>query len=404
MDGGAEGAGLLDAYASGHLRPHALTRRRLVVTFGSVFSEGRLTIRIGAKAHLTSLAETHPTDGARTESAAPKVIAAELPTGLAYQTHLGAMYKGKAEELLPSPSFAAYRGKVQLIFSSPPFPLNRKKKYGNKQGREYVAWLARMAPLFKQLLTPNGSIVLEMGNAWEPGKPVMSVLALRALLAFMKRGDLYLCQQFICDNPARLPGPVEWVNKLRIRVKDSFTHVWWLSPVERPKADNKRVLKPYSKAMHHLLDSRQYNPGKRPSGHLIGRTSFFQDNGGAIPSNYLSFANTKTNDPYQEYCRKHEMKPHPARMPIGLAEFFIKFLTDEGDIVLDPFGGSNTTGAASESLNRHWLAVEARDEYIIGSRARFPSLQGEGHDSGRAIPSADRRDDLRGSGSSGTRV
>ena len=327
---------------------------------------------------MTSFAEPHPHDGVSTERPAPKVVPPELPTGLTYKTDFGAMYKGKAEELLPSPLFARYRGKVQLIFTSPPFPLNRKKKYGNKNGREYVAWLARMAPQFNELLTPNGSIVLEMGNAWEPGKPVMSVLALRSLLAFMKRGDLHLCQQFICDNPARLPGPVEWVNKLRIRVKDSFTHVWWLSPVERPKADNRRVLKPYSKAMNHLLDSRHYNAGKRPSGHLIGQTSFFQDNGGAIPSNYLAFANTKTNDPYQEYCRKHDMKSHPARMPLGLAEFFIKFLTDEGDVVLDPFAGSNTTGAASESLKRRWLAVEARDEYIIGSRARFPSLQSEG--------------------------
>ena len=76
-----------------------------------------------------------------------------------------------------------------------------------------MRWLAAMAPRMTKLLTPDSSIVLEMGNAWEPGAPVMSVLALRALLALMKKDRLHLCQQSVCDNPARLPGPIQWVNR-----------------------------------------------------------------------------------------------------------------------------------------------------------------------------------------------
>ena len=41
---------------------------------------------------------------------------------------------------------------------------------------------------------------------------------------------------------------------------------------------------------------------------------------------------------------------HPARMPADLVEFFVKFVTDENDLVFDPFGGSNTTGAVAENL------------------------------------------------------
>ena len=108
----------------------------------------------------------------------------------------------------------------QLIFTSPPFPLNRKKRYGNKTGKEYLAWLHDLAPRLTELLTPNGSIVLELGNAWEPGIPVMSTLALEAFLDFKKAGRLNLCQQFICHNPARLPSPAQWVTVERIRVKD----------------------------------------------------------------------------------------------------------------------------------------------------------------------------------------
>lgn len=309
------------------------------------------------------------------EGAAATPIPAYEP-GVAYSTAWGTMYKGTAEALLPSAPVVSLRGKVQLIFTSPPFPLKRKKKYGNLTGAAYVEWLGDLAPRFKELLTPTGSIVIEVGNAWEAGRPVMSLLALQALLAFTERAGFSLCQQFVCDNPARLPGPVQWVNRERIRVKDSFTHVWWLAATDRPKADNRRVLRPYSGSMHKLLARRQYNSGPRPSGHDIGAKSFLTDNGGAIPSNYLSFSNTNTTDAYQAYCRAKGIRRHPARMPIGLAEFFIKFLTDEGDLVLDPFAGSNTTGAAAEALRRRWVGFEPRDEYIFGSRARFAELLG----------------------------
>ena len=226
------------------------------------------------------------------------------------------------------------------------------------------------------LLTPSGSIVIELGNAWVPGEPVMSTLALESLLAFLRHGDLKLCQAFVWHNPARLPSPAQWVNVDRIRVKDSFTHIWWMSRSSRPKADNRRILQAYSKSMLDLLKSGKYNDGDRPSEHRIGKDSFLKDNGGSIPSNVLTFSNTASNnDPYLDYCRKHRIDIHPARMPKEVASFFIKFLTDEGDIVFDPFAGSNTTGSVAESLGRKWRAVEPNASYIQGSIGRFRSDQ-----------------------------
>ena len=281
------------------------------------------------------------------------------------------MYTGSAEDALRSDHLAHYRGKVQLILTSPPFPLNRKKKYGNLQGPQYVDWLAGFGADFKELLTEDGSVVVELGNAWEPGLPVMSTLSLEALLELVKAGPFHLCQQFICYNPSRLPTPIQWVNIERIRVKDAYTHVWWMSPVEKPEADNRRVLKAYSAAMLKLLASRKYNSGRRPSEHHIGQTSFLRDNNGAIPSNVLTLSNTTANDRYLDYCRDHGLQPHPARMPATLAEFFIKFLTKPRDIVFDPFAGSNTTGAAAERLKRRWVSIEPEAEYIESSRGRF---------------------------------
>lgn len=290
---------------------------------------------------------------------------------VAYRTGLGVMYKGFAESVLQSQLLRKYLGKVQLILTSPPFPLNRKKKYGNHQGQEYVEWLAEFALIFKQFLTSDGSIVIEMGNAWVEGEPSMSTLSLEALLKFLKAGTLSLCQQFICYNPARLPTPAQWVNIERVRVKDSYTHVWWMASTAHPKADNRRILTPYSTSMQRLLKKKTYNAGIRPSEHHIGATSFLKDNQGAIPSNVLTLTNTVSSDAYLSYCKKQNLPLHPARMPIDLATFFIKFLTDPRDFVLDPFAGSNTTGEAAEKLNRRWLAIEPTNDYLLGSKGRF---------------------------------
>jgi hypothetical protein len=225
--------------------------------------------------------------------------------------------------------------------------------------------------------------VIEIGNAWEPGRPVMSTIVLRALLRFLEEGGLKLCQEFIWYNPARLPAPVQWVNVERIRVKDAFTRIWWMSPSDRPKADNRRVLKEYSDSMKKLIASGKYNAGLRPSHHRVGKEAFKRDNNGAIPPNViggdaapplsalLKGTNTRSHEQYQLYCREHDLPVHPARMPPELAEFFIRFLTEEGDLVLDPFAGSNTTGAVAERLGRRWLASEADWTYASTSVARF---------------------------------
>jgi DNA modification methylase len=290
-----------------------------------------------------------------------------------YKTPHGIMLQGEAEELLKSKP-KELKGKVQLIFTSPPFLLNTKKSYGNLKGEEYLEWFCGLAPVFKRLLKKNGSIVIELGNAWHPGKPIMSPLVLKALINFLEKGGFNLCQQFIYYNKARLPSPVQWVNIERIRVKDSFTHIWWMSHSERPKADNRRVLNDYSASMKKLLERGTYNSGNRPSQHQIGIKSFLTDNKGAIPSNVLSFSNTKSSDEYLKYCRKFNFKPHPARMPVEVAEFFIKFLTTPKELVLDPFAGSNTTGFAAEKLKRKWISVELNESYIESSKGRFQGL------------------------------
>ncbi len=124
--------------------------------------------------------------------------------------------------------------------------------------------------------------------------------------------------------------------------------------------------------MNALLKNAEkfYKPKLRPSGHDISRR-FDKDNGGAIPSNLLQIANTDSNSHYLRLCKAHGFDSHPARFPDALPQFFIEFLTDPNDTVLDIFSGSNTTGFVAERLGRKWIAAELNREYAIASALRF---------------------------------
>ena len=288
-----------------------------------------------------------------------------------YKTKNGICINEKCEKVIEKYLLPNYKNSIQLIFTSPPFPLNRAKKYGNLTGEEYKSWLCDVGNSLKPLLTDNGSIVIEIGNAWNSGEPTFSTLPIETLLEFKNRCELYLCQEFIYYNPTRLPGPIEWVNKKRIRVKDSFTRLWWMSTTPDPLANNRNVLEECSKQMNRLLATGKYNSGKRPSEHLISQNAFAIDNGGSIPSNVIIAPNTDSHSTYLIKCKEKGLPIHPARMPMQLPEFFIKMLTESGDIVLDCFAGSNTTGYCAEKLNRKWISVEANKDYYMGSKYRF---------------------------------
>lgn len=261
---------------------------------------------------------------------------------------------------------------VDLVVTSPPFALLRQKTYGNADQTEYVDWLCGFAPLVHRILKPTGSYVIDLGGAYERGKPVRSLYPFRVLLKHVDEHRFFLAEEFYWHNPSKLPSPIEWVNKRKVRAKDTVNTLWWLSKTEHPKANVGRVLAPYSERMKTLLKDpdKFYTPKERPSGHNIGK-GFARDNGGSIPSNLLQLPNTESNGTYLRLCKQFGVEPHPARFPAGLPEFFIKFLTDEGDTVLDIFGGSGTTAEAAERHGRKWITVELEREYVRGSLFRF---------------------------------
>jgi DNA modification methylase len=284
----------------------------------------------------------------------------------AHKTKLGAIFQGDSLEYL---NHRAEPGSVDLIMTSPPFGLVRKKSYGNEDAAAYCEWFRPFAEGFHRVLKNDGSLVIDIGGAWKPGTPTRSLYHFKLLVMLCEEYGFHLAQEHFWWNPAKLPSPAEWVNIRRVRVKDAINCVWWLSKTPFPKANNRRVLAPYSDSMRGLLKNG-YTAKLRPSGHDISE-KFNRDNGGSVPPNLLAIANTESNGQYQDFCRQNGIDIHPARFPALLPEYFIRFLTEPGDLVVDPFGGSCVTGMVAESLKRRWACIELNSDYIRGGLARF---------------------------------
>ncbi len=281
----------------------------------------------------------------------------------AYTTGWGSAYHADALDLLreiPSES-------VALVLTSPPFALRRRKAYGNVDAAEYGEWFWPFAEHIYRILRPEGSFVLDLGGTWKQGTGTRSLYQYELILRLCRL--FHLAQEFYWYNPSKLPTPAEWVTIKRTRVKDAVNTLWWLSKTENPQADNRQVLRPYSRSMHRLL-REGYEAKRRPSQHSIS-PHFRRDNGGAIPPNLLEVPNTRSNDNYLHRCRAAGLPIHPARFPLAIPEFFIRFLTQPRQLVLDPFAGSNVTGFVAEKLERYWVSIELNGDYVAGSRLRF---------------------------------
>ena len=296
-----------------------------------------------------------------------------------YKTAIGAAYAGDSRELMAHIPDAS----VQLVFTSPPYALHFKKEYGNVHKDDYVDWFLGFAKQIIRVLKDDGSFVLNVGGSYNAGVPTRSVYHFKLLIALVEELGFHLAQECFWYNPAKMPAPAEWVTVRRVRVKDSVEYVWWFSKTPWPKANNRNVLKPYSKDMLRL-NQRGVRETIRPSGHHINSSFVSIEAGGSIPPNVieeensedmLKFGNNASNDQFTKRCKELGIKIHPARFPTSLPEFFIKLLTDEDDVILDPFAGSNTTGVVSEQLARRWIAMDLSQEYLEASKVRFPAVK-----------------------------
>ena len=295
---------------------------------------------------------------------------------IGFSTEFGVAILGACEHV-----FAKIDSSITLCITSPPYPLAKARGYGNPNEAQYVDWICKtLEPLVKNLVR-GGSICLNVSNdIFIPGTPARSMYRERLVLALHDRLGLHKMDEFIWHNPSKPPGPVRWASVERVQLNVAWEPVYWLT--NDPKAvrsDNRRVLQAHTEKQLALIQqggeqrTRKFCDGA----YTIQPGRFANETKGRIPRNVLTLGHACSDQrSYKQQARDQGLPAHGAPMPLSLASFLVEFLSEPGDLIADPFGGSFTTAKAAERLGRRWLSTEVMAEYVIGAANRFRSSEG----------------------------
>jgi DNA modification methylase len=293
-----------------------------------------------------------------------------------FSTDLGIAILGCCETV-----FASTREHISLVVTSPPYPLAVPRAYGNPTEKDYVDWICKTLEPVVRNLVPGGSICLNVSNdIFLTSSPARSLYRERLVLALHEKLGLWKMDELIWENKSKPPGPIRYASIDRTQLNVVFEPVYWFT--NNPhlvKSDNRRVLMEHNERHLKLIQQggENRNASFSDGAYMLKPGQYRNPTEGKIPRNILSFGHRcAAQTAYKKAARELGLPVHGAPMPMKLAEFLIKFLSEPGDIIADPFSGSFTTAHAAERLGRRWIATDCMVEYVLGGATRFMDAPG----------------------------
>lgn len=292
--------------------------------------------------------------------------AADGAVMLGFSTDLGIALWAKAESAFP-----LLNEPIHLCLTSLPYVLRHERAYGGAPEHLYVDWALRvLEPIIKQL-APGASLAINLGNdCFEPGSPARSMYKERLLLRLVDTFGLKLMDTIVWENPSRPPGPYQWASRTRQQLNGTYEPIYWLTnDPTRCFSDNRRVLQPHTQGHLALIarggENRLTNYGD--GSHRVYPGSYAKPTAGRIPRNVIRMSHLCADKKdVARLARAAGLPVHGATMPLQLAKLLVEFLTEEGDLVVDPCAGWMRSAKAAEQLNRRWVTTEMHGEYVIG--------------------------------------
>jgi hypothetical protein len=295
---------------------------------------------------------------------------------LAFSTELGIAIWGDAKHV-----FERLDGEpICLGLFSPPYALAEPRAYGNPSTSDYVDFLCPIVEPIVRHMAPGANLAIVIGNdIFEPKSPARSTYLEELTLALCKRFGLHLMDRLVWASN-KPPGPIAWASKQRMQLNAGYEHVlWFCNDPHRCIADNRRVLEPHTEAQQKLI-ARGGVQKARVNGdgaYRLRPGSFGNPTAGRIPRNVLQVSNHCANQRvYKQRAKELGLLPHGAPMPLALTRKLVRFLSDVGQLVVDPFFGSGTTGVACELEERRWVGTEIVFDYARGGAERFVDCDG----------------------------
>ena len=263
---------------------------------------------------------------------------------------------------------------VDLVFTSPPYADLRN--YGHTEGtidpEDYMEWFAPVCQEIFRILKPTGSFVLNVHHGETNTSAGINLWCYRLLIDICDNIGFQLSQDMYWIKPDRLPLG----NSAKyIRCRQSTEFLFWLAKDNsKVKSNTKNVLRYDGRErIQQIYEKQNVHKNFRrisPAGHAVNDYVCDKYRGGATPFNFIIASVGISNDPFQKLQRKLDIK-HVARFPEKLPEFFIKMLTEPGDIIVDPFIGSGTTAVVAKKLGRKYLGFELNEKYVELANARL---------------------------------
>jgi len=248
---------------------------------------------------------------------------------------------------------------VNLVITSPPYAdvLYYGESVKTFTSDKYIPWITEVAKEVQRILTSDGSFIFNIGNKTDNG--CRSLYVMDTILAFVRDAGLFLHDEYFWFKNAmpngsekRLHNEVEYIYHF-VKTPNNF------------KCNMDNVREQYSKSHTRMINSqKRLNSNKVVSADGTSiqppkRVRNPLNPLGKIPNNIFNFP-TAASDRH-----KGKTVKHPAPFHRELPEWYIKWLTDPGDVVLDPFMGSGTTAEAAIILDRKYLGFEINKTYLV---------------------------------------
>lgn len=270
---------------------------------------------------------------------------------------------------------------IHLCLTSLPYPLAQPRAYGNPVESEYVDFVCRILEPIVRQLAPGASVALNCGNdIFIPNSPARSLYQQRMVLALHDRFGLELMDTLIWHNPSKPPGPFQWASKQRMQLNVAYEPVYWFTNnPRRCLANNQRVLQPHTEKHLQLIQrgGEMRNVSNSDGAYRILPGAYGNPTAGRIPRNVMTYGHANAEQrALNRRLREMGLPTHGAPMPGPMAAFLIEFMTEPGQLVVDPCAGSFTTAGEAEKLGRRWLATEWILEYVRGGAERLRNAQG----------------------------
>lgn len=251
------------------------------------------------------------------------------------------------------------QGSIKLVYGSPPYP-NADRNYGVWKSEEYIDKISPFIDGAVHALSDDGFLVINVKANREKHtsktSPRRSLTVERLAILLEEHWNLFCVDIEIWVKGNPVP------TGLRCACQDAYEQILWFSVAPKWTINIDSIRRPYSSHSLEVYKDYEYKPRENGLTYVRKKKMIVPNEAGALPLNVIvsGVSNSKGI--------------HQAVQPQSLPKKYIKACTHPGDIVVDPWLGSGTSGVASLSLGRKFIGFDVFQEYVDISDSKLSSF------------------------------